>query len=92
MSIKAVGIAIKLTLEGSNQAAHLQTWVFVTISVLCIISQLNYLNKVNFFINLFMLVSLLFSFYSSMMLEGFEVFLVIKINYVSTVSYKPSSI
>ncbi|XP_031098773.1 probable magnesium transporter NIPA6 [Ipomoea triloba] len=45
MSIKAVGIAIKLTLEGSSQAAHLQTWIFVTISVLCIISQLNYLNK-----------------------------------------------
>ncbi|CAH9087934.1 unnamed protein product [Cuscuta europaea] len=45
MSIKAVGIAIKLTLEGSSQVAHLQTWVFVMVSVLCIISQLNYLNK-----------------------------------------------
>ncbi|GAA0151280.1 secondary carrier transporter [Lithospermum erythrorhizon] len=45
MSIKAIGIAIKLTLEGSNQAAHLQTWVFVMIAMSCIITQLNYLNK-----------------------------------------------
>ncbi|XP_060198185.1 probable magnesium transporter NIPA6 isoform X2 [Lycium barbarum] len=45
MSIKAIGIAIKLTLEGSNQAAHFQTWVFVMVSVTCIITQLNYLNK-----------------------------------------------
>lgn len=45
MSIKAVGIAIKLTLEGSNQAAHLQSWIFVIVSILCIVSQLNYLNK-----------------------------------------------
>ncbi|KAG9156366.1 hypothetical protein Leryth_009226 [Lithospermum erythrorhizon] len=48
MSIKAIGIAIKLTLEGSNQAAHLQTWVFVMIAMSCIITQLNYLNKVIF--------------------------------------------
>ncbi|KAK4359013.1 hypothetical protein RND71_021242 [Anisodus tanguticus] len=45
MSIKAIGIAIKLTLEGSSQAAHFQTWVFVMVSVTCIITQLNYLNK-----------------------------------------------
>ncbi|KAK6775598.1 hypothetical protein RDI58_026599 [Solanum bulbocastanum] len=45
MSIKAIGIAIKLTLEGSNQAANFQTWVFVMVSVTCIITQLNYLNK-----------------------------------------------
>nr|GLL44408.1 probable magnesium transporter NIPA6 isoform X1 [Ipomoea trifida] len=45
MSIKAIGIAIKLTLDGSSQVAHLQTWVFVTVSVTCIIIQLNYLNK-----------------------------------------------
>ena len=46
MSIKAIGIAIKLTLEGFSQAAHYQTWVFVMIAVTCIITQLNYLNKV----------------------------------------------
>lgn len=45
MSIKAIGIAIKLTLEGSNQAANFRTWVFVMVSVTCIITQLNYLNK-----------------------------------------------
>lgn len=52
MSIKAIGIAIKLTLEGSNQAAHFQTWVFVMVAVTCIITQLNYLNKVCFSLTL----------------------------------------
>jgi magnesium transporter len=46
MSIKAVGIAIKLTIEGLNQAGHFQTWLFATVSVACIIIQLIYLNKV----------------------------------------------
>jgi magnesium transporter len=46
MSIKAVGIAIKLTIEGLNQAGHFQTWLFATVSVACIIIQLVYLNKV----------------------------------------------
>ncbi|KAL2512430.1 putative magnesium transporter NIPA6 [Abeliophyllum distichum] len=45
MSIKAVGIAIKLTLEGINQAAFPQTWFFLSVSVICVITQLNYLNK-----------------------------------------------
>ncbi|GAB4836114.1 hypothetical protein Ancab_001031 [Ancistrocladus abbreviatus] len=44
MSIKAVGIAIKLTLEGTNQAKYFQTWVFAMVAVTCIIIQLNYLN------------------------------------------------
>lgn len=46
MSIKAIGIAIKLTLEGYNQAGHFQTWVFFMVAVTCIVTQLNYLNKV----------------------------------------------
>lgn len=46
MSIKAVGIAIKLTLEGYSQVAHLQSWIFATVSASCIITQLIYLNKV----------------------------------------------
>lgn len=46
MSIKAIGIAIELTLEGSNQLGHFQTWIFLMVSVTCIIIQLNYLNKV----------------------------------------------
>lgn len=45
MSIKAVGIAIKLTLEGYSQLAHFQSWVFATVAAGCIITQLNYLNK-----------------------------------------------
>lgn len=46
MSIKAIGIAIKLTLEGVSQVAYPQTWLFVTVAVVCVITQLNYLNKV----------------------------------------------
>ncbi|KAJ9675265.1 hypothetical protein PVL29_024285 [Vitis rotundifolia] len=45
MSIKAIGIAIKLTLEGSSQVADFQTWVFAMVAITCIITQLNYLNK-----------------------------------------------
>ncbi|XP_019053243.1 PREDICTED: probable magnesium transporter NIPA6 isoform X3 [Nelumbo nucifera] len=44
MSIKAIGIAIKLTIEGTNQAGYFQTWVFAMVAVTCIITQLNYLN------------------------------------------------
>ncbi|CAM8952148.1 unnamed protein product [Rhodiola kirilowii] len=44
MSIKALGIAIKLTLEGSDQFFDYQTWIFATIAITCIICQLNYLN------------------------------------------------
>ncbi|PIN04665.1 hypothetical protein CDL12_22803 [Handroanthus impetiginosus] len=45
MSIKAVGITIKLTLEGYSQVARFQSWVFAMVAVSCIITQLNYLNK-----------------------------------------------
>lgn len=47
VSIKAIGIAIKLTIEGISQLAYPQTWIFVTVAVVCVITQLNYLNKVN---------------------------------------------
>lgn len=47
MSIKAIGIAIKLTLEGISQIAYPQTWFFVTVAAICVITQLNYLNKVS---------------------------------------------
>ncbi|KAJ8453010.1 hypothetical protein Cgig2_014773 [Carnegiea gigantea] len=46
VSIKAIGIAIKLTLEGKNQLIFPQTWFFVTVGAVCVITQLNYLNKV----------------------------------------------
>ncbi|KAL8459584.1 hypothetical protein ACS0TY_036909 [Phlomoides rotata] len=45
MSIKAVGIAIKLTLEGYSQVSHFKSWVFAMVAATCIITQLNYLNK-----------------------------------------------
>ncbi|XP_031286006.1 probable magnesium transporter NIPA6 isoform X1 [Pistacia vera] len=44
MSVKAIGIAIKLTLEGINQAKYFQTWIFAMVAITCIITQLNYLN------------------------------------------------
>ncbi|KAH9664706.1 putative magnesium transporter [Citrus sinensis] len=49
MSVKAIGIAIKLTLEGLNQAKCIETWIFAMVALTCVITQLNYLNmfKVN---------------------------------------------
>ncbi|XP_043713974.1 probable magnesium transporter NIPA6 isoform X2 [Telopea speciosissima] len=44
MSIKALGIAIKLTLEGNSQVAYFQTWIFAMVALTCMITQLNYLN------------------------------------------------
>jgi len=46
VSIKAIGIALKLTLEGTNQFTYPQTWFFMTVGAACVITQLNYLNKV----------------------------------------------
>ncbi|XP_074581964.1 putative magnesium transporter NIPA6 isoform X3 [Curcuma longa] len=45
VSVKAIGVAIRLTLEGISQVTYYQTWLFVTIALVCVISQLNYLNK-----------------------------------------------
>ncbi|TKY67693.1 magnesium transporter NIPA6 [Spatholobus suberectus] len=45
VSIKAIGIAIKLTLDGISQIAYPQTWFFLTVSTICVITQLNYLNR-----------------------------------------------
>ncbi|PSS21727.1 Magnesium transporter like [Actinidia chinensis var. chinensis] len=45
VSIKAIGIVIKLTLEGISQIAYPQTWLFITVAAICVIMQLNYLNK-----------------------------------------------
>lgn len=46
MSVKAIGIALKLTLSGMNQLVYPQTWAFTFIVLLCVITQMNYLNKV----------------------------------------------
>ncbi|XP_042374379.1 probable magnesium transporter NIPA6 [Zingiber officinale] len=45
VSVKAIGVAIRLTLEGTSQVTYYQTWLFATIALVCVISQLNYLNK-----------------------------------------------
>ncbi|KAK7317154.1 hypothetical protein RJT34_01139 [Clitoria ternatea] len=45
MSVKAVGIALKLTFEGSNQFIYFQTWFFTLIVIGCCLLQINYLNK-----------------------------------------------
>lgn len=45
MAIKAFGIALKLTLEGNNQFTSLSTYLFLIVVALCILTQMNYLNK-----------------------------------------------
>jgi lysylphosphatidylglycerol synthetase-like protein (DUF2156 family) len=45
MSVKALGIALKLTFSGMNQLIYPQTWVFTLIVLTCVITQMNYLNK-----------------------------------------------
>ncbi|XP_062207673.1 probable magnesium transporter NIPA4 isoform X3 [Phragmites australis] len=45
MSVKALGIALKLTFSGMNQLIYPQTWVFTIVVVACIVTQVNYLNK-----------------------------------------------
>ncbi|TYI88364.1 hypothetical protein E1A91_D04G203800v1 [Gossypium mustelinum] len=45
MSVKAVGIALKLTFSGMNQLVYPQTWAFTLVVVTCVVTQMNYLNK-----------------------------------------------
>ncbi|GAB4848132.1 hypothetical protein Ancab_002798 [Ancistrocladus abbreviatus] len=45
MSVKALGIALKLTVSGMNQLIYPQTWAFTLIVAACVITQMNYLNK-----------------------------------------------
>lgn len=45
MSIKAFGIALKLTFAGNNQFSHASTYVFIIIVIVCILTQMNYFNK-----------------------------------------------
>lgn len=45
MAIKAFGIAIKITLRGDNQFRHASTYVFVVVTLVCILVQMNYFNK-----------------------------------------------
>ncbi|KAG8089541.1 hypothetical protein GUJ93_ZPchr0011g28851 [Zizania palustris] len=45
MSVKALGIALKLTFSGMNQLYYPQTWAFALIVATCVSTQINYLNK-----------------------------------------------
>ncbi|KAG9133105.1 hypothetical protein Leryth_018661 [Lithospermum erythrorhizon] len=45
MSVKALGIALKLTLSGTNQLIYPHTWAFVLVVITCVLTQMNYLNK-----------------------------------------------
>lgn len=45
MSVKAFGIALKLTFAGANQFTHPSTYVFIIVTVVAILTQMNYFNK-----------------------------------------------
>ncbi|KAI9491275.1 magnesium transporter [Zychaea mexicana] len=45
MSIKAFGIALKLTFAGNNQFTHPSTYAFGIVVAVCIVTQMNYFNK-----------------------------------------------
>ncbi|KAI4159666.1 MAG: hypothetical protein LQ342_006433 [Letrouitia transgressa] len=45
MSVKAFGIALKLTLGGKNQFTSPSTYVFIIVTIVCILTQMNYFNK-----------------------------------------------
>ncbi|KAJ5091288.1 DUF803-domain-containing protein, partial [Penicillium alfredii] len=45
MSMKAFGIAVKLTFNGHNQFVHASTYVFAIVTGFCILTQMNYFNK-----------------------------------------------
>ncbi|CAN6440233.1 unnamed protein product [Victoria cruziana] len=45
MSVKALGIALKLTFSGTNQLIYPQTWTFSLVVAVCVVTQMNYLNK-----------------------------------------------
>ncbi|KAK0711410.1 magnesium transporter NIPA-domain-containing protein [Lasiosphaeris hirsuta] len=45
MAVKAFGMALKLTFAGHNQFTHPSTYVFMIITTVCILTQMNYFNK-----------------------------------------------
>lgn len=45
MSCKALGIALKLTFEGDNQFVHPQIYFCLLVVAICVVTQMNYLNK-----------------------------------------------
>lgn len=45
MSVKALGTSLKLTFEGKNQLIYPETWFFMLVVAICVVMQMNYLNK-----------------------------------------------
>ncbi|KAL9011269.1 MAG: hypothetical protein Q9173_003877 [Seirophora scorigena] len=45
MSVKAFGIALKLSLGGTNQFTYPSTYIFIIVTIVCILTQMNYFNK-----------------------------------------------
>ncbi|XVF65311.1 hypothetical protein PTKIN_Ptkin09bG0237900 [Pterospermum kingtungense] len=45
MAVKALGIGLKLTFEGTNQFKYFEIWVFTFVVIFCCLLQINYLNK-----------------------------------------------
>jgi len=45
LSCKAFGIAVKLTFAGMNQFVYPSTYVFIIVTGVCILTQMNYFNK-----------------------------------------------
>ena len=45
MAIKGFGIAVKLTFAGNNQFTYISTYFFGAVIVICILIQMDYLNK-----------------------------------------------
>lgn len=45
VSCKALGIALKLTFEGKNQLIYPQTYFFLAVVIIAVMTQMNYLNK-----------------------------------------------
>ncbi|KAK4356488.1 hypothetical protein RND71_025459 [Anisodus tanguticus] len=45
MSVKALGTSLKLTVEGKNQLIYPETWCFMFVVAVCVVTQMNYLNK-----------------------------------------------
>jgi hypothetical protein len=57
MSVKALGIALKLTFSGVNQLYYPQTWAFALIVATCVSTQINYLNKVQVSVSVLLLMT-----------------------------------
>ncbi|TKY85484.1 hypothetical protein EX895_005646 [Sporisorium graminicola] len=45
MSVKGLGVALKLTFAGNNQFTHPSTYCFAIVVIVCILTQMNYFNK-----------------------------------------------